>query len=310
MRNGMGSSSAPAEIRVAESDADLEAYVAVWNAAVSGDIPSVVEQQRDRRERDPRRLYLLAEQAGRPVGSGFAGPSDAAERGFLAPRVLPGARGHGVGTALVAQLASHLQELGFEVAGTHVDGNDAGSLAFARRFGFEEVDRQVEQVRAIGDEPAVEAPPGVAFVTIAERPELLRAAYPLGVEGWADMATSEAVTISLEDWLADEATYPAGSFVALADGEIVGYSGLCRFGDDSATAEDGLTVVRRDWRRRGLATALKRAELAWASANGIREIVTWTQRGNDGMRAANERLGYVYRSVTVNMRGPIPLKAG
>jgi len=294
-------------IRQAETDRDLEAYVAVWNASVPGEIPAVVEQQRERRERDPRRLYLLAEQDAQPVGSGFAGPSDAAERGFLAPRVLPDARRRGIGRALVVQLASHLQRLGFEVAGAHVDGNDAGSLAFARRFGFEEVDRQVEQVRTIGEEPAVEPPPGLTFVTIAERPELLRAAYPLGVEGWADMATSEAVTISLDDWLADEATFPAGSFVALAGGEIVGYSGLCRHGDDPTTAEDGLTVVRRDWRRRGLATALKRAELAWASANGIREIVTWTQRGNDGMRAANERLGYVYRSVSVNMRGPIPL---
>ena len=66
--------------------------------------------------------------------------------------------------------------------------------------------------------------------------------------------------------------------------------------------------MRRDWRRRGLATALKRAELAWAAENGIREIVTWTQRGNDAMRAANERLGYVYRAVSLNMRGPIPLQ--
>ncbi len=118
----------------------------------------------------------------------------------------------------------------------------------------------------------------------------------------------EPVTISLENWLSDEATFPGGSFVALADGEIVGYSGLCRWPEDETTAEDGLTVVRRDWRRRGLATALKRAELAWAAANGIHEIVTWTQRGNDGMRAANERLGYVYRSVSLNMRGPIPLQ--
>ena len=69
-----------------------------------------------------------------------------------------------------------------------------------------------------------------------------------------------------------------------------------------------MTVVRRDWRRRGLAHRAQAGELAWASANGIREIVTWTQRGNDGMRAANERLGYDYRSVTVNVRGPIPLR--
>jgi mycothiol synthase len=304
MRSVMGSSS----VRVRPvADGDLEDYVGVWNAVLPDDTPAVVEQQRDRRERDPRRLYLLAEENGRPVACGFAGPSDAAERGFVAPRVLPAARRRGIGTALIVELASHLERLGFELAGAHVDGNDEGSLAFARRFGFQEVDRQVEQVRLIGEEPDAEPPPGVTFVTIAERPELLREAYLLGVQGWADMATSEPVTISLEDWLAEEATFAEGSFVALAGGEIVGYSGLCRRGDDPTAAEDGLTVVRGDWRRRGLATALKRAELAWASANGIKEIVTWTQRGNDGMRAANERLGYVYRSVSVNVRGQIPL---
>jgi mycothiol synthase len=306
MRSAMGSSSV--RVRPVETDADLDAYVAVANEAVPDDIPWDVRQQRERLERDPRRLYMLAVVGGAPVAVGFAGPSDNAERGFVAPRVLPASRRRGIGSALLVRLADHLEELGFGIAGAHVDGNDDGSLAFARLFGFEEVDRQVEQVRTIGEEPPAEPPAGVEFVTVAERPELLREAYSLGVQGWADMATAEAVTISLEDWLADEATFPAGSFVALADGEIVGYSGLCRLGDDETTAEDGLTVVRADWRRRGLATALKQAELAWAAANGVKEIVTWTQHGNDAMRAANERLGYVYRAVSVTMRGPIPLQ--
>ena len=46
----------------------------------------------------------------------------------------------------------------------------------------------------------------------------------------------------------------------------------------------------------------------WAAANGIREIVTWTQRGNEGMRAVNERLGYAYRSVTIGVRRSLPLE--
>jgi mycothiol synthase len=306
MRNGMGSSSV--RVRPVETDADLEAYVAVANAAVPDDLPWDARRMRERRARDPRRLYLLAEADGEPVAVGFAAPSDNAELGFVAPRVLPALRRRGIGSTLLMRLADHLEQVGFETAGAHVDGNDQGSIAFARRFGFEEADRQVEQVRALGDEPPPEPPRGVTFVTIAERPELLREAYPLGLAGWADMATDVPVTISLDDWLADEATFPEGSFVALADGEVVGYSGLCRIADDPTLAEDGLTVVRSDWRRRGLATALKRAELAWAAANGIREIITWTQRGNDGMRAANERLGYEYRSITLNMRGPIPLR--
>jgi mycothiol synthase len=293
-------------IRTVESDADLDAYIGIWNA-VTPDEPADLEQQRERRERDPQRLYLLAAWDGAVVAAGFAGRSDSPGRGFLSPRVLPEARRRGIGTALLRELAAHLTALGFETASSHVDGRDSGSLAFAERFGFQEVDRQVEQVRVLGDEPSGEPPPGVRFVTVAERSELLREAYDLAVEGYADMATADAVTISLDDWLRDEATLPGGSFAAVVEGEIIGYSGLVRLGDGAA--EDGLTVVRRVWRRRGLATALKRAKLAWAAQNGIRELVTWTQRGNDGMRAVNEQLGYVYRSVSVTVRAPLPLGA-
>ena len=42
-------------------------------------------------------------------------------------------------------------------------------------------------------------------------------------------------------------------------------------------------------------------------ANGIREIVTWTQRGNEGMRRLNERLGYEYRGVSLTTCAPLPL---
>ncbi len=74
--------------------------------------------------------------------------------------------------------------------------------------------------------------------------------------------------------------------------------------EDASQAEDGLTAVRRDWRRRGLARALKQRKLAWAAENGIREIVTWTQQGNDGMRMLNEELGYEYRHVSLTMTAP------
>jgi GNAT superfamily N-acetyltransferase len=185
--------------------------------------------------------------------------------------------------------------------------DDDGSRTFAERFGFQELDRQVEQVARLGGIwERKEIPDGVEVSTIAARPELLEAAYPLALEGWADFATAEAVTISLEDWLRDEATLPEGSFVALADGEIVGYSGVCRH-DDDGVAEDGLTVVRRDWRRRGLALALKSRELEWAAANSFREVITWTQQRNAGMRALNEALGYEYRGVSVTMVAPLPL---
>ena len=35
--------------------------------------------------------------------------------------------------------------------------------------------------------------------------------------------------------------------------------------------------------------------------------MTWTQRGNDGMRAVNERLGYEYRDSAITMTASLPL---
>lgn len=285
-------------LRVA-SDDELEAYVGVWNA-VTPDEPASVDLLRRRRDRDARRLYLLAEEGGEVVGCGFAGPSQSPGRGALAPRVLEPARRRGTGTQLLRALVSHLREAGFELVSAFVDGHDEGSLAFAERHAFAEVDRQVEQVKSVGAELDPAVPDGVRLVTIAERPELLRETYDLALEGFADFATVQPVSITLDEWLEEEATLAAGSFVALAGDEIVGYSGLCRRPD--GVVEDGLTVVRRAWRRRGLAEALKRAELSWAAANGVTEVVTWTQRGNDAMRALNERLGYRYGSVSITVR--------
>ncbi len=288
-------------IRQAESDADLERWLEVRRAVVPNESAGTPEGLRAR----PDRLVVLAEVDGVVAGSGIAGRSDLAGRAFVTPRVLPEARRRGVGTALLRRLAAHAAMLGFDRASALVD--DEGSAAFARRFGFVEVDRQVEQVRTLGDEPEPPAlPEGVELVTLAERPELLEAAYPLACEGYADFATDAPASIARDDWLRDEGTLPAGSYVAPAGEEIVGYSGLCRH-DREGVAEDGLTVVRRDWRGRGLATALKRHELAWAAGHGFREIVTWTQAGNVGMRAINERLGYVYRGECLTMLAALPL---
>jgi GNAT superfamily N-acetyltransferase len=291
-------------VRRAESDADFEAWIRVKRAVLPNESSWTPQEFRERA--DAERLVLVSELDGEIVGAGLAGRSDVVGRGFVAPRVHPDARRQGVGTALLVRLAEHVQSLGLEHAWADVD--DPGSRAFAERFGFEEIDREVEQVKVLGDEPSPSPlPEDVEVVTIAERPELLREAYPLAAEeGYADVAVAGDVVIKLDDWLRDEATLPDGSFVALHNGEIVGYSGLMRH-DNPRTAEDGLTVVARAWRRRGLARALKERELAWAAANGLREVVTWTQRGNQGMRTVNERLGYDYRTVSLKMLRSLPL---
>ena len=293
------------EVRRAESDADLEAWSRVKRAVLPNESAWTVQQFRERSE--PDMLVLVADLDGETVGAGLAGRSDVQGRGFVAPRVHPDARRRGVGTALLVALTEHVASLGFDRAAGSAD--DPGSQAFAERFGFEEIDREVEQVIVLPAQlPEAPLPDEIEVVTIAERPELLRETYPLAQgEGYADLALEGDVVIKLEDWLKDEGTLPEGSFVALHDGEIVGYSGLVHH-DNPGVAEDGLTVVAREWRRRGLALALKRLELVWAAENGVSEVITWTQRGNDGMRAVNEQLGYEYRTVALKMMGPVPLR--
>nr|MDQ4029879.1 GNAT family N-acetyltransferase [Actinomycetota bacterium] len=254
-------------LRAAVSDADLEAWRQVRAAVLPNERAGTLEELRAARASG--RLFLLAAVDGEVVGAGMAGRSDLAGRASLLPRVVPRARRRGVGTALLRALAAHVESLGYDEVGSHTE--DAASLAFAERFGFREVNREVEQVRAVGDEPPSRAPEGVEIVCVAERPELWRTVYEsVGAQAFQDMALDTPLDISLEQWEREWITCPEATFVALAVGEPIGCAGLIPDGDRPSLAENALTAVRRDWRRRGVAVALKRATLAWAAANGIR----------------------------------------
>jgi GNAT superfamily N-acetyltransferase len=286
-------------IRVAETDEDLTAWNRVRRIVVPDEPVTTVEWLRAAAE--PGRRLLLAEWDAELAGSGLASDSSLAD-GFVAPRIVPGFRRRGIGTAMLGLLLDHHREMGHRSVAAHVD--DDGSMAFASAHGFVEVDRQLELVRAVApDEPEPEPFPGVAFSSVAEDPELLPQAFPIAEQGYADLVlTTGPARITLEEWLRDEATLPGGSVVAFAGGQVVGYAGLIAWNDDDARAENGLTVVDRAWRGRGLAAAMKRRQLAWAAAHGIREITSWTQQGNDAMQHINVGLGYYPRSITRTVR--------
>jgi GNAT superfamily N-acetyltransferase len=292
-------------LRVAESDADLEAWRRIRLEILPNERAMTVEWMRS--TMTPERIYLLAELDGVLAGSGLGGRSDLGHAG-LHPRVLPWARRHGVGTALLLALGEHAVRQGFVEAGTNVD--DPGSIAFAERFGFREVDRQVEQLRTIGVEAPTVAPAGITIVSAAERPELWRQAYdPLGLQAFEDMALDRPMLVSMEQWERDWLEWPEGTFIALAGEQIVGTAGLQRDADVPGRAENALTAVLRGFRGRGIARALKQTSLAFAAENGIREVYTWTQQGNADMRRLNERLGYREGAVSVAVRRPLPLAA-
>jgi GNAT superfamily N-acetyltransferase len=292
-------------IRVAKTDADLETWRQVRLAVLPNERALSVAEMRAMATDET--LHLLAELDGELAGSGLSDRSSFAYAG-LHPRVLPAMRRRGVGTAILRALADHAMSRGFNEAGSIMD--DAGSLAFAERFGFGEVDRQIEQTRTIGMEPEPVVPDGVRVVTVAEHPELWAAAYePFAAEAISDMATHLPVVVTREEWERDWLSWPEAMFLALDGDEIVGCAGLAYDPDRQDRSEQAFTAVAPRWRRRGLATALKRLSLRFAAEHGVGEVYTWTQRDNADMRALNERLGFVYGAESFTVRGPLPLPA-
>ena len=135
-------------VRAAKSDADLEAFRQVRIAVLPYERADSVAEMREAEAARPDEIRVLAEdETGRLLGHGIAGLSDLPGSAFVAPRVLPDARRRGAGTALLRVLAAHAATLDVPVVRAHLD--DPESVPFAERFGFEEYDRQVEQVREV-----------------------------------------------------------------------------------------------------------------------------------------------------------------
>jgi GNAT superfamily N-acetyltransferase len=291
------------ELSVCVTDDDYEAWRRVRMDVVPGERCDTVAEMRA--QDDPSRLLLLATVDGTVVGSGVADRSDIAGGGFVAPRVRREYRRQGVGSALLRALADHVA--GLAVTDLRAMTEDVASLAFAEHFGFVEVDRQVEQVRAIGDEPEPEAlPEALQVVTLDERPELWAASYRrFGTEVLADFAVFQPLEITEQQWSDTWAGDPM--FLAVHEGEVIGCAGLDRDTDRPERAENALTAVRRDWRGHGIAIHLKRRTLRWAADHGVAELYTWTQAGNTPMLTLNERLGYTTGTTSITLSRPLPL---
>jgi GNAT superfamily N-acetyltransferase len=134
--------------------------------------------------------------------------------------------------------------------------------------------------------------------------EVAREAYP-DVPGEDD-----AVMAPFEEWLSMDmqgaGDRPEATFLALADGEVVAYAKLSLSLARPAVAMHDMTGVRRAWRGRGVARALKAAEIAWAKQSGYERLETQNEERNEPIRRLNERFGYVVTPGSVTVRGPLP----
>jgi GNAT superfamily N-acetyltransferase len=279
-------------IETATTDAELEALVEVRRLADPGDVPTL-ENLRFNVERNGQLAYAVARLDREPVGCGFVEAS--AVLAFAHVLVVPDRRRRGIGSALLDDARARARGFGMETLQGEVRESDPESRAFLEHRGFVKVggERAVALDVTQIDEPEVEPPAGVRIVTRVEEPDRLHEMYAIGVQADEDIPGSEGVQ-TFEDWRAHEIDRPTRRpelcFLALAGDEVVGYAALQVFGDEG---HHGLTATRRDWRRRGVASALKRAEIAAAKRAGFRRLLTESEERNEPMRRLNEKLGYV-----------------
>jgi mycothiol synthase len=277
-------------IRIADTTADFEACAAIF-AEVEPEDRVTGEELATAGGR-----YLLSGDDGYAYVKRSSVPASA----YTMIRVLPGARGKGVGSALLSEAGEHARSLHCDRLNGRVHEGDDDSLRFVSTRGFREVTRDVEILLTVDPGDGAWAP---GIVELA--PEHLAGAYAVAAEATPEMALPLVASAPpFEEWLAREERGSALAVVALDGGEVVGYARLYALQAHEGRLENGLTAVKPSHRRRGIATALKRAQVAWAVEHGYREISSTMVEGNDGMRAVNARLGYRELPGWIVVEGP------
>jgi len=290
------------------SDADLEAMIRV-QALVRPNWQPKLENLRHNLDSNPNLTYFVGRLGEEPVACGFVEPWGELAQGDLA--VVPARRRQGIGSSLFAEISARGRTLGTGQIQGEVQESDAESRAFFEHRGFVPVGGEKAVVLELEgiDPPEVEPPDGVRIVTRAEEPDRLDGMYALATQADEDIPGSTGVQ-SYERWRSMDIDrpncLPELCFLALAGDEVIGYAFLLAQG---SRAFHGLTVTRRDWRRRGVATALKHAEIATAKREGFERLLTESEERNEPMRRLNEKLGFVPAPEwsTVVMRGPVAI---
>ena len=299
------------EIRPASGYADVERWVATRNEVVPDD-PGHPGMLALIRAGELEHVNLLAWQDGEVVGIAMLTTDRialASDHPYLEVMVPERHRGRGVGTALLAELSERVRRLGKH--GVHVDAReeDTYSLGYLERRGFVEQyrnDRLVLELTHV--DPVDHAPPeGVSIHWLGERPDLVPAAYGVAAATYPELAGPVSrLAGTLHEWQLYELGDPRVAFdmtpLAIAGDEVVGF-GILLSVENGTFGMHRITVVLPDWRRRGVGSALTRAQIAAAKRASLErlEARAWT----DLQRSFYASLGYTARAASIDFFGPL-----
>jgi len=221
-------------------------------------------------------------------------------------------RGKGIGSALLGAIEDEARRRSAPRLLAGASAAHPFALEWARKRGYREIGRRIESyVELATFEPAPFAArvaqvraSGLQLRTFAEvlegrsdedREAFFRAMYEAQHPIWEDVPWATRT----EPWTYEQfrrMTFGTGQLIADAsviayDGErIAGFTTTGR--RQSKDAYTWITGTTREYRGRGLATAMKVDALSRAKAKGLRAMLTTNDEPNVAMRGINAKLGY------------------
>jgi mycothiol synthase len=297
--------------------ADYQRLEEIYNANYP-EYPISAAEQRARDESLDKSKYLLKRFACVDNGThsiiGFGGIANVLDvyhpRKFMVNiYVDPQHQRKGAGGAIFEKLLIELKNLDAEIAWTMNKEDLPKHREFFQKRGFQEKRRDWESRLDLSTfEPGKFqgrfdklADEGIGFTTLAKEltgPEdSLRRLHELVQDIAEDMPRQADFTpVAYEQWktleLNSPRLLPEGYLIAKRGGQFVGLSVVYRNEKDPRLLTQGDTGVRREYRGRGIATALKCKVIEFARENGYTSIETWNDSDNAPMLAVNTKLGF------------------
>ncbi|HEV2121011.1 MAG TPA: GNAT family N-acetyltransferase [Candidatus Bathyarchaeia archaeon] len=221
----------------------------------------------------------------------------------------PESQGRGIGGAVYERLSRELGKVNAIIAWAGSREDLPRLTGFYQRRGFEQ--KQIAWESRL-DVPGVDMEifrgyservqkQGVMLTSLAEEkredPHSLRKLHELVQLISADMPSPAPFTpTSYEQWEAFELKnpniLPEGYMIAKDGSKYVGLSTVWRIEKEPRALAQGNTGVRREYRGRGIAVALKLKMIDYARRNGYVKVKTWNASENASMLAVNMKLGF------------------
>jgi GNAT superfamily N-acetyltransferase len=292
---------------------DFPAIVAVHNSAFP-EYPGTVEEWKfweGRRDPKIKHARWVVEQDGGIVAYADYAQSEWSyhpQKFGVGITVHPEHEERGIGSELYRMLSRELEPHDPISFRSHAREDKTRAVRFLKDRGFVEEQREWESrlsVQAFDFTPydgavAKVQEQGVGIRTLREIesiPDWKRKLWELDWVLSQDVPHTEPLTQQPFDlWIGKHLEspnlLPDGYFLAVDNGEFVGVSNVWRCQASPEDFEVGLTGVRREYRRRGIALALKLCAVRYTKEQGIKTLKTWNEINNRAMLSINEALGF------------------